>query len=67
MSDVGLVIEMFTDHQIIKYAGGPISEEKINAEMVLYICRGGKGCVGGASVIERAVRLWAAWHCCLCQ
>ena len=61
MSDVGLVIEMFTDHQIMKYAGGPISEEKINAEMALYIRRGGKGCVGvWCTVIERAVRLWAA-------
>ena len=54
MSDVGLVIEMFTDHQIMKYAGGPISEEKINAEMTLYIRRGGKGCVGVWCICDRA-------------
>ena len=54
MSDVGLVIEMFTDHQIMKYAGGSISEEKINAEMALNIRRGGKGCVGVWCICDRA-------------
>ena len=54
MSDAGLVIEMFTDHQIMKYAGGPISEEKITEEMALYIRRGGKGCVGVWCICDRA-------------
>ena len=68
MSDVGLVIEMFTDQKIMKYAGGVIPEEKIDKEMALYIRRGAKGCLAcGASVIERTARLWALLNCCLCQ
>ena len=45
---------MFTDHQIMKYAGGPISEEKITEEMALYIRRGGKGGVGVWCICDRA-------------
>ena len=54
MSDAGLVIEMFIDHQIMKYAGDPISEEKITEEMVLYIHHAGKGCVGVWCICDRA-------------
>ncbi len=54
MSDVGLVIEMFTDQKIMKYAGGAIPEEKIIKEMALYIRRGAKGCVGVWCICDRA-------------
>ena len=41
-NDVGLVVEMFTDEQIMKYVGGRVSKETIVEEMRFHIRRGGK-------------------------
>jgi len=46
INDVGLVIDMFTDEQVMKYAGGAIPKEKIIEEMGMYTRRGGNGCIG---------------------
>jgi RimJ/RimL family protein N-acetyltransferase len=56
MSDVGLVIEIFTDQKIMKYAGGAIPEERITKEMALYIRRGGQGCIGVWCICDRISR-----------
>ena len=37
---------MFTDEQVMQYAGGTIPKEKIVGEMQVYTRRGGTGCVG---------------------
>ena len=46
INDASLVIEMFTDEQVMQYAGGTIPKEKIVGEMQVYTRRGGNGCVG---------------------
>ena len=37
---------MFTDEQVMQYAGGTIPKKKIVGEMQMYIRRGGNGCIG---------------------
>ena len=37
---------MFTDEQVMQYAGGTIQKKKIVGEMQMYTRRGGNGCVG---------------------
>ncbi len=37
---------MFTDEQVMQYAGGTIPKEKIVGKMQVYTRRGGNGCVG---------------------
>ena len=46
INDVSLVIEMFTDEQVMQYAGGTILKKKIVGEMQMYIRRGGNGYIG---------------------
>ena len=46
INDVCLAIEMFTDEQVMKYAGGTLPKEKIIEEMGMYTRRGGNGCIG---------------------
>ena len=43
---MSLVIEMFTDEQVMQYAGGTTLKKKIVGEMQMYTRRGGNGCVG---------------------
>ena len=45
-SDVDLVLELFTDPEVMEYAGGPVKDEKIRAEMASYTRRGGDGSIG---------------------
>jgi len=45
-SDVDLAIEMFTDPDVLKFAGGVMEEEKIRIEMSNWTKRGGNGCIG---------------------
>ena len=45
INDVSLVIEMFTDEQVMQYAGGTILKKKIVGETQMYTRRGGNGCV----------------------
>ena len=51
--DVDLVSEMFTDEQVMTYAGGVVPEEKIIKNMRLYTRRGGDGCVGVWCICNR--------------
>ena len=53
INDVGLVIDMFTDEQVMKYAGGAIPKEKIIEEMGMYTRRGGNGCIGVWRICDR--------------
>ena len=45
-SDVDFSIELFTDPEVRRYAGGPMAENKIRAEMPNWTKRGGNGCIG---------------------
>ena len=45
-SDVDLVLELFTDPEVMEYAGGPVKDETIREEMATYVRRGGDGSVG---------------------
>jgi RimJ/RimL family protein N-acetyltransferase len=45
-ADIDLSIEMFTDPEVVKYAGGVIGEKKIRDQMADVTRRGGNGCVG---------------------
>ena len=53
INDVCLAIEMFTDEQVMKYAGGTIPKEKIIEEMGMYTRRGGNGCIGVWCIYDR--------------
>ncbi len=46
VSDVDIAIEVFTDPEVLRFAGGAMSEEKIREELPLYVRRGGDGCIG---------------------
>lgn len=45
-SDVDIAIQMFTDPQVVRYAGGTIGEDKIRKELPKWVRRGGNGCIG---------------------
>lgn len=44
--EVDLAISMFTDPDVLRYAGGPMPEDKILASMDNWTRRGGNGCIG---------------------
>ena len=52
-SDVDLAIEMFTDPDVVKYAGGVMEEDKVRREMPNWIKRGGNGCIGIWCISDR--------------
>jgi len=37
---------MFTDEQVMEYAGGTVAKEKVIEEMEMWTRRGGNGCIG---------------------
>ncbi|MCH1522852.1 MAG: GNAT family N-acetyltransferase [Arenicellales bacterium] len=45
-SDVDLVLELFTDPEMMEYAGGPVKSERIRTEMAASIQRGADGSIG---------------------
>ncbi len=45
-SDLDLVIDVFTDPEVMRFGGGPMSEEDIRSTMPDWTRRGGDGCVG---------------------
>ena len=45
-SDVDLVLEVFTDPEMMEYAGGPVKSERIRTEMVASVQRGADGSIG---------------------
>ena len=54
LTDVELIIEMFTDAEVLKYAGGKaMSEEAVREKMPTWIRRAGNGCIGVWCVSDR--------------
>lgn len=45
-SDVDLAMEMFTDAEVLKFAGGVMEEDEIRRDMSNWTKRGGNGCIG---------------------
>ena len=45
-SDVDLAIELFTDAEVLKFAGGVMEEDEIRRDMSNWTKRGGNGCIG---------------------
>ena len=45
-SDIDLAIALFTDPEVLKYAGGAVEEEQIRSDMPNWVKRGGNGCIG---------------------
>jgi len=45
-ADVDLAIDMFTDPDVLKFAGGVVEEDEIRRSMSNWIARGGNGCIG---------------------
>ena len=52
-ADVDVAIEMFTDPDVIKFAGNIMSEDKIRQQMSIWIRRGGNGCIGIWCISDR--------------
>jgi len=53
-ADVDLAIEMFTDPDVLKFAGGVVEEDEIRRDMSNWIKRGGNGCIGIWCVSDRS-------------
>jgi ribosomal-protein-alanine N-acetyltransferase len=53
-SDVDLALEMFTDGEVLKFAGGAIEEDEIRRGMSDWVKRGGNGCIGIWCVSDRS-------------
>ena len=45
-NDVDLVLKLFTDPEIMEYAGGPVKSERIRSEMAASVQRGADGSIG---------------------
>ncbi len=48
-----MAIAMFTDADVLRYAGGPMPEEDIRASMDHWTRRGGNGCIGVWCIKDR--------------
>jgi len=53
-ADVGLAIEMFTDPDVLRFAGGVMEEDEIRRNMSNWIARGGNGCIGIWCISDRS-------------
>ncbi len=53
-SDIDLAIEMFTDPDVLKFAGGAVKEDEIRRDMSDWIKRGGNGCIGIWCISDRS-------------
>ncbi len=53
LADVDVVLELFTDPDVTKFAFGVTSEDKIRQEMPIWIRRGGNGCIGIWCISDR--------------
>ena len=52
-SDVDLALEMFTDPDVLRYAGGAVKEDEIRRDMANWTKRGGNGCIGIWCIADR--------------
>ena len=46
LSDLDIAVELFTDPEVMKFAGGVSEEAEIGSDLALWIRRGGNGCIG---------------------
>jgi len=46
VTDIDLSLEMFTDPEVLRYAGGALGEVEIRGQMANVTKRGGNGCIG---------------------
>ena len=53
VTDIDLSIEMFTDPEVLRYAGGALPEDEIRGQMANVTKRGGNGCIGIWRVADR--------------
>jgi RimJ/RimL family protein N-acetyltransferase len=53
-ADVDLAIEMFTDPDVLKFAGGVLQEDEIRRNMSNWTKRGGNGCIGIWCISDRS-------------
>ena len=54
VADVDIAVEMFTDPEVLRFAGGTMAEAEIRRDMSLWTRRGGNGCIGIWCVTDRA-------------
>ena len=67
-ADVDLAIEMFTDPDVLKFAGGIVEEGEIRKDMSNWIKRDAMAAsVSGVSQIEAVAKKSAVLLCCPCQ
>ena len=52
-ADIGLAIELFTDPDVLKFAGGTIGEDRIRTSMPDWVRRGDNGCIGIWCISDR--------------
>ena len=52
-ADLDITIEMFTDPEVLRFAGGIIEETEIRSEMPKWVRRGGNGCIGIWCISDR--------------
>lgn len=53
-ADIDIVLEIFTDPQVRRHAGGPMRPEKVYESMPSWVRRGGNGCIGVWCIAETA-------------
>jgi len=53
LEDIDICLDMFTDPDVVKYAGGLMSESTIRREMPNWTKRGGNGCIGIWCITDR--------------
>jgi RimJ/RimL family protein N-acetyltransferase len=52
-TDIDITVEMFTDPDVLRFAGGVMSEADIHRDMHVWTRRGGNGCIGIWCVSDR--------------
>lgn len=52
-ADIDITVEMFTDPDVLRFAGGVMSEADIHRDMQVWTRRGGNGCIGIWCVTDR--------------
>ena len=52
--DIDMLLEVFTDAEIMRFTGGPKPEAKLRSEMTDSLRRGGDGCLGIWCIVDRA-------------
>lgn len=51
--DIDMLIEVFSDPEVMRFAGGPKPEAKLRGEMADSVKRGGDGCIGIWCITDR--------------